>query len=281
MDITAASATVPSTSPPARSRQLRAEWPRLILLLGVTAEMVNGATALRAESVIQRLHLDPSSQVVTAGDLATVTIVYDCESPAVTGVGVGIYYDSSKLALESAAVLFSDDSVGAGDITDDDNLDGDATTDRRYLAGWASLTGEWPGNDVALPLELVTLSFRTHAGYLSADLSMTGQSCAECSVDLGAATIQVVGGGPTYTPTATPSATGTRTPLPTPTFGPSPTPQGPFGPPGGAPPPPGGAPPDDALNSPPQVPTASHRGLMLLTLALAGGATALLLRQHR
>jgi hypothetical protein len=235
--------------------------------------MVASASPLLAQVTPQRVDLTPPVQVVTAGQLAPVAIVYNSDDVTVTGVGVRVFYDSLKLTLESQSGLYSNASVGAGEAEDSFNEDGDTETDRVYTAGWADIHGEWPGEEVVLPLTLVTLNFRTRPGYLSAGFNVTGSACGECALQLGDALIQVIGGGPTFTPTATPSITGTPTPLPTPTFGPSPTSGGPSSPPGGAPPLP------TVPSAVAAIPAASASKLFVLTVLL--GAIALVALTRR
>lgn len=233
------------------------------MLMSLMLALVLNSSALEAASNLQRLEPVPATQVVAAGDLATVTVMYDSEDQTVTGVGMRVHYDSLRITLESVSALYSNMSVGAGESEENSywDSDGDPNTDRVFAAAWADLTGGWPGEDVELPLPLFTLSFRTRPGYLSTDLHLTTSTCGECIPDAGDATIQVIGAGPTFTPTSTPSTTGTPTPLPTPTFGPSPTWSGPFAPPDGLLP--------TATIPVAAVPATSAAGLLFFGVALA------------
>jgi hypothetical protein len=252
--------------------------------------------SLDTDLTVQRVIVEPVYQTVASGDIATLTVVYDSVNPTLTGLGVRLHYDSSKITLEDVDVLFSQDLSGVQDQEDlADNCcpahhDGDPTTDRRFLAGWSSLVGEWPGNGVSLPLELLRLTFRTHGVYPSTRISVTGFGCGLCSLETHPVVILIAGGGPTLTATVTrtpsrsptvtrtPTITKTPTVTRTPTPGPSPTagPQGPFAPPGGAPPPP----PASELLDVPAVPAASDLGLTFFVSALMVCALVLLFRRR-
>jgi hypothetical protein len=256
--------------------QRRLPVPEKPMRLPAIAALLVSSCAVSAAATVQQLAPIPATQVVTAGDLATMTVMYDSEDHTVTGVGVRVHYDGLRLTLESISGLYPNKSVGAGESAEDSSSDsdGDPDTDRVFNAAWADISGEWPGEDVALPMPLFTLSFRTRPGYISTDLHLTTSTCAACTPQASGATIQIIGHGPTFTPTSTPSITGTPTPLPTPTFGPSPTPSGPGSPPSGGPPPPTATVPFVA------VPAASGTSLFFLAVALAVVGVIASLRQR-
>jgi hypothetical protein len=234
--------------------------------------------SLDAEPTVQRVVAAPAVQnVAIGGDIATLTIVYDCLDPTVAGVAVSIHYDSSELIFAGREVLFNSALMGTQDQPDIVDADDTPATDRRFLAAWSSLLGEWPGETVGLPLELVKVHFQTAPGRGSSRINITGVGCGDCVVVTEPADIVVAEDGPTFTPTTTPLPTDTSTPTATFTPGPSPTatrtPQAgpiptPFRPPPPLPPPPA------------KVPALSGLGAVALALALLGLAAALL-RRHR
>ena len=68
------------------------------------------------------------------------------ENPNVTGLGIRIHYDSSKVASLAVIDPFSNGLIGVGDPEDDVNDDdGDPDTDRVIIVAWAGFTGAWPG----------------------------------------------------------------------------------------------------------------------------------------
>ena len=141
--------------------------------------------SLDADLTVQRVIVEPAFQTVASGDTATLTVVYDSVDPTLTGLGVRLHYDSSKITLEDAEVLFGQRPRRSPQDQEDipDHLDGDPATDRRYLAAWSSLLGQWPGNGVTLPLEILRLTFRTHGIYPSTRITVTGDHCARCSLE--------------------------------------------------------------------------------------------------
>jgi hypothetical protein len=232
------------------------------------------SSAANAAPTAQRIVPVPTAQVVTAGDLATVTLVYDSNDATTTGVGVQVHYDSVKLHLEGVSGLYANGSLGAGDQAEISIPDEYPESDRAWVAAWVHIDGEWPGEGVELPLDLVTLRFRTRAGYESALLHITGSACGGCSLELTDATLELTDSGPSFTPTPTPSITPTPSPLPTPTLGPSPTGSGPAGP--FTPGPPQLTPTVSAV----AVPAATSAGLVVLALALAAIGYTVLVRRR-
>jgi hypothetical protein len=99
---------------------------------------------------------DPSAM---PGKAVTVAVGYDVEDgdSSLTGLGLLVHYNSSLLTfVEFADVLASDNIASAGPFNDDEDLDGDASTDKYVTAAWASLFGSWPG---VLPETLVEIDF--------------------------------------------------------------------------------------------------------------------------
>lgn len=237
-------------------------------VLTVLLLLVSIPTALQASTAKQRLSIEPASQQVAAGDVATVTLVYGSDDPTLAGVAARLHYDSSKLTLESKDLLFATGLAAAQDQPDAGNAflsqydDGDPATDRRYIAAWAGVSAGWPGDDTALPLSLLRLRFRVRGGHPTADLVLTGSKCNVCSLETQSATIVVAGSGPVQAPVPTATAT-------------------PF---------PQDQPPEQTLSDEPiepkgraieVIPTLSEIGLLLMIAALAGSAFAFLLKQRR
>jgi hypothetical protein len=240
----------------------------------VAAVALHGATTLvaaDASPIGQRLVAQPAIQDVGPGGVATVTLVYDADDSTLAGVGLRLHYDSTKLALEGATLLYSHGAMGHQDQPDagsdyaDQHDDGDPATDRRYLAAWSVLDARWPGDGVALPLPLLELRFRVTGTFDTADLRLTGNSCGGCRLVAESARVRFIS-GPAQAQDPTPSA-------PTATTTPTPGPPEALGPAAG----------DEVVPFGLEtrgIPTLSHFGSLLFGVVLAAAAVALLLRRR-
>ena len=92
------------------------------------------------------------------GTQETVVISYNAEIDSLTGLGLKVHFDSSVLSVDELTDVFAESNLFAyGDaIADDDNADGDASTDMYLSMAWASIFGGWPGE---LPKDLATVTF--------------------------------------------------------------------------------------------------------------------------
>ena len=190
-----------------------------------------GATSLAGADpspIEQRIVVQPAVQDVASGGIATVTLVYDAADSTLAGVALRLHYDSSKLTLDGARLLYAHGTMGnqdqpdAGSAYADQYDDGDPSTDRRYLAAWSDLDARWPGDGIAFPLPLLELRFRTQGAFDAADLRLTGSSCGGCRLSAESAIVRGTGSAQIADPTpSAPSATTTPTPGPPETLGPS------------------------------------------------------------
>jgi hypothetical protein len=231
-----------------------------------------GTASLRAADMTeQTISVQPAVQDVAANGVATVTLVYDATESALAGVGLRLHYDSSKLQLEDAHLLYSTGTMGHQDQPDagseyaDQFDDGDPATDRRYLAAWSDLSAKWPGNGT-LPLPLLELRFRVKGSFDTADLRVTGNACGGCRLLTHSAKVRLAG-TPAQSHDPTPSApTATTTPTPSAPETLGPPADNPLVPLGGA--------------QPVGIPTLSDFGALLFGGALAACAVLLLLRRR-
>ena len=115
----------------------------------------------------QTLTTSPASLAVEAGATALdVTVSYDTD-PAdarTAGVGISVFFDSSRLSLVSLTALYGTDLLQATSTpssvgNDTSNLDGDSATDKRALIAYASLDTLWPSVGVVRPIELFSVRF--------------------------------------------------------------------------------------------------------------------------
>jgi cysteine synthase len=102
-----------------------------------------------------------SSEKSEDGSQETVVITYSANDNTLTGLGVRIHFDSSKLTLTDISNIFggslSDPTIGSV-ASDDSNHDGNASTDKYLTLAYAApFAGNWPNQ--GLPLDLITLTY--------------------------------------------------------------------------------------------------------------------------
>jgi hypothetical protein len=110
---------------------------------------------------------EPVSQFAGPGQAVSFYAIYTTEpaDPAVTGLGLRIHYDSSKLTFVSLTNVLATGLVSQSQPqADTGNQDADPFTDRVVLVAWADVSGNWPGT---LPETLFLANFTTAAGFNS------------------------------------------------------------------------------------------------------------------
>jgi len=92
------------------------------------------------------------------GTQESLVISYNADDATTTGLGVRIHFDSTKLSVASLENVLSQDNIfaNAEPTADDNDFDGDLSTDSYVDIAWASLFGVWPGS---APTDLATLTF--------------------------------------------------------------------------------------------------------------------------
>ncbi|MDA7745166.1 cadherin repeat domain-containing protein, partial [bacterium] len=125
----------------------------------------SGSDTGPAESVISIPELAAATQHVYVssstksedGSQETVVVSYNADDTTTTGLGLRIHFDSSVLSASDITTLMTNDLlVNAVVESDDNDLDGDASTDTYVAFGWASLFGQWPN---AAPVDLASITF--------------------------------------------------------------------------------------------------------------------------
>ncbi|MBW2138469.1 MAG: hypothetical protein JRH06_13050, partial [Deltaproteobacteria bacterium] len=175
---------------------------RILLFLAVTALMLFGAGAsfaLAQDNQIQSIELLPSSSDETAGSSFSLSVMYTVGNAdnTLTGIGIRIHFDSSKLQFTGFSNPFSNDLTAADSIAQDDtqDYDNDVSTDKYVGIAWASLGGDWPNE--ALPLELVQVGFGVNSqatsGVTPVNVSFSSVA-AGYTGDATNATVSVSGG---------------------------------------------------------------------------------------
>ena len=162
---------------PASRRSTR--FPGLVLVAGVALALT---LPLIAIFDFQRITPNPLSQTKPAGAGQSVSITYNYTASVniVSGFGLRVHYDSSRLTLNDpngVTALFLPADGDGPDFTfgpstpqdDTGNEDADNSTDKVILIAWAhtgASGGGFPGG--SLPKTLFTINFTTTAGYTAA-----------------------------------------------------------------------------------------------------------------
>jgi hypothetical protein len=126
-----------------------------------------------AESTISIPSVEASTQHVYVssstksedGTQETVVVSYNADAN-VTGLGIRVHYDSTVLTLSEITDVLTGAASGAqfvispalaGVDDDTENFDGNADTDKVFVASWASFVGpSWPGTT---PTDLFTMTY--------------------------------------------------------------------------------------------------------------------------
>jgi hypothetical protein len=104
----------------------------------------------------------PASQTAAAGSAVSIEVQYSTSDNdnTLTGLGLRMHYDSSKLTLNNLTGVLQTALIGQGSPQEDTgDFDGDPATDRFVLVSWADMMGNWP--NAALPVGLYTANFTT------------------------------------------------------------------------------------------------------------------------
>ena len=111
------------------------------------------------------------------GTQAIVKVSYNADDTTSTGLGLRIHFDSSALSAPALSNILTNDLFINGQIVnDDEDFDGDASTDQYINFSWASLFGQWPGS---APVDLATITFDIVEGASgSSTINLTSSSNA-------------------------------------------------------------------------------------------------------
>jgi hypothetical protein len=135
-------------------------------LMMTTLLLVGAAGA--AEQMITPI---PLQQAVGADQALAFTVGYSTANPCsdqLTGLGLRVHWDSSRLAFVGLSGMFPTDLVAQGSVENDaTDADGDPPTDKFVQVAWADIDGAWPGGGCGVT-NLYTANFRTLPGFSDA-----------------------------------------------------------------------------------------------------------------
>ena len=115
----------------------------------------------------QALFIEPASIDMDVGMVGTELTVSYVTVPGglqTAGAGISVFFDSSKLRLESLIPIYAEGFVQASRtmdsvIVDTSDLDDDHSTDKRAIIAYTSFSGRWPDSDSLGPLQLFNVAF--------------------------------------------------------------------------------------------------------------------------
>ena len=159
----------------------------------------------------QALFIEPASIDMDVGMVGTELTVSYVTVPGglqTAGAGISVFFDSTKLRLESLIPIYAEGFVQASRtmdsvIVDTSDLDDDHSTDKRAIIAYTSFSGRWPDSDSLGPLRLFNVAFA------AANQNWTGETQVNSAVTSLAAgfssmsrsvTIRIQGGSPYEVP---------------------------------------------------------------------------------
>ena len=115
----------------------------------------------------QALFIEPASIDMDVGMVGTELTVSYVTVPGglqTAGAGISVFFDSTKLRLESLIPIYAEGFVQASRtmdsvIVDTSDLDDDHSTDKRAIIAYTSFSGRWPDSDSLGPLQLFNVAF--------------------------------------------------------------------------------------------------------------------------
>lgn len=127
----------------------------IILVASCLFALTNVSNAL-TQSISSQI----TSYDLAAGENFDVTLNYQTDSPNLTGVGVSLIFDSSKLSFEGFTPTLQQSFIASDTIAQNDsrNIDQNTKTDKLAKIAWASISADWPGTTSTA---LATAHFKT------------------------------------------------------------------------------------------------------------------------
>ena len=143
---------------------------------GATGSTESVVTVPQLQADTQHVYVSESTKSED-GTQAIVKVSYNIDDATTTGLGLRIHFDSSALSAPALSNILTNDLFINGQIVnDDEDFDGDASTDQYINFSWASLFGQWPGS---APVDLATITFDIVEGASgSSTINLTSSSNA-------------------------------------------------------------------------------------------------------
>ncbi len=159
----------------------------------------------------QALFIEPASIDMDVGMVGTELTVSYVTVPGglqTAGAGISVFFDSTKLRLESLIPIYAEGFVQASRtmdsvIVDTSDLDDDHSTDKRAIIAYTSFSRRWPDSDSLGPLQLFNVAFvaasQDWSGETQVNFVVTSLA-AGFSSKSRSVTIRIQGGSPYEVP---------------------------------------------------------------------------------
>jgi len=159
----------------------------------------------------QALFIEPASIDMDVGMVGTELTVSYVTVPGglqTAGAGISVFFDSTKLRLESLIPIYAEGFVQASRtmdsvIVDTSDLDDDHSTDKRAIIAYTSFSGRWPDSDSLGPLRLFNVAFaaanQNWTGETQVNFAVTSLAAGFSSMSRSV-TIRIQGGSPYEVP---------------------------------------------------------------------------------
>ena len=134
---------------------------------GATYELVDNTVYSSEETQViipqqatstQHLYVSEST-LSDDGTQVALTVSYKADNPELNGIGFVLHFDSSVLSLDNISSIFSG-AIASGAESSENIDDEDANTDRLLSFGWASISGNFPGQN---QVDLAVITFNVDA----------------------------------------------------------------------------------------------------------------------
>ena len=128
-------------------------------------------TILNEDTGSQIITPNPQPQNVFPDSSFSITATYKTAhslDETLTGLGLRIHYDSSKITWTGFSDVFAYGKIGEDSSPSEDTLDydGNPLTDKYLTVTWSDLSGNWPG-DGTTPLDLYVANFMAAATFIT------------------------------------------------------------------------------------------------------------------
>ncbi|MBA4455257.1 hypothetical protein FHK98_01465, partial [Cylindrospermopsis raciborskii CS-506_A] len=127
----------------------------------------------------QIIDLTTSNSSLTPGAPVSIGVTYNVDSGdnTLTGIGLRLHYNSNQISYQSASNLLSTDLFGdVTDNLDEQDLDGDTSTNRYIQIQYADFSGNWPNQN--LPVKIGDFAFNTVSSFQQSKVNVTAVDVA-------------------------------------------------------------------------------------------------------
>lgn len=150
-----------------------ADEARGSLEVNIASDM-SGSDITVSEGPFQIVSATPSTINAGAGANFSIHVEYTTSDndQTLTGLGLRIHYDSSKLTWNSFSNVLSNSKTGedTSPVDDTSDFDNDPSTDKYLQVAWSDLGGKWP--NTVLPVALYTVNFTADASLTEGETSV-------------------------------------------------------------------------------------------------------------